>query len=138
MRRKSLGLSQTDLGAAVDLTFQQVQKYEKGKNRVSFSKLVGIAKALDCRVAHLIDGIVPDDSGSAIETENVLLATKGATELLDAYAQIPSPRLRRTLINVMKTMASDEESAEPSSVEQTAASSAPRTAKTLWRRRKTK
>jgi hypothetical protein len=68
----------------------------------------------------------------------VLIATKGATELLDAYAQIPSPRLRRTLISVIKTMASDEASAEPPSVEKTPASSAPRTAKTIWRRRKTK
>jgi len=57
IRRKSLGLSQSALAAAVGLTFQQVQKYESGANRVSFSKLAEIAKALNCRIADLIEGL---------------------------------------------------------------------------------
>ena len=53
-RRTLLGMSQEKLGTAVGLTFQQIQKYERGFNRVSFSRLVDIAHALDCRVVDLI------------------------------------------------------------------------------------
>jgi transcriptional regulator with XRE-family HTH domain len=51
-RRKLLGLSQTELGAKVGVTFQQMQKYEKGSNRVGASRLAAIAKALNCPVGH--------------------------------------------------------------------------------------
>lgn len=56
-RRKILGMSQEGLAEAIDLTFQQVQKYERGSNRVSGSKLWAIAKALSCNVQSLF----PDD-----------------------------------------------------------------------------
>ena len=54
VRRKSLGLSQDDLAVQVGLTFQQIQKYERGANRVSFSRLVEIARTLKCRAQDLI------------------------------------------------------------------------------------
>lgn len=53
-RRRELGLSQDQLGRMVGVTFQQVQKYEHGTNRVSFSRLVEIAQSLNCSVAELI------------------------------------------------------------------------------------
>lgn len=53
-RRRELGLSQDQLGRMIGVTFQQVQKYEHGTNRVSFSRLVEIAQSLDCSVADLI------------------------------------------------------------------------------------
>ena len=53
-RRKALGISQRALAASIGLTLQQIQKYERGFNRVSFSKLVEIAHGLDCRVTYLI------------------------------------------------------------------------------------
>ena len=55
-RRRDLHLSQQVLAARVGLTFQQVQKYEKGVNRVSFSRLVAISRALECSVGDLIKG----------------------------------------------------------------------------------
>ena len=60
-RRKSLGVSQTALADSIGLTFQQIQKYERGFNRVSFSRLVDIAHALNCRVIDLIGDL--DDAG---------------------------------------------------------------------------
>src|SRR6202051_4027587 len=53
-RRKALGVSQTALADSIGLTFQQIQKYERGFNRVSFSRLVDIAHALNCRVIDLV------------------------------------------------------------------------------------
>lgn len=53
-RRQELGLSQSDLANRIGITFQQVQKYEHGANRVSFSRLVEIAQAMDCRVTDLV------------------------------------------------------------------------------------
>ena len=53
-RRRELGLSQDQLGRMIGVTFQQVQKYEHGTNRVSFSRLVEIAQSLNCTVAELI------------------------------------------------------------------------------------
>jgi DNA-binding XRE family transcriptional regulator len=53
-RRRELGFSQDQLARKVGLTFQQVQKYEHGTNRVSFSRLVAIAQALDCRVMDIV------------------------------------------------------------------------------------
>ena len=60
-RRKALKLSQTALAQGIGITFQQIQKYERGFNRVSFSRLVSIAHVLDCRVIDLIGDL--DDAG---------------------------------------------------------------------------
>src|SRR5579884_660298 len=57
MRRKSLGVSQERLADSLGLTFQQVQKYERGANRVSASKLYEIARALQTSVAYFFDGL---------------------------------------------------------------------------------
>ena len=56
-RRRALRMSQAALGDAIGLTFQQIQKYESGANRVSFSMLVGIARAMDMTPAELIEGL---------------------------------------------------------------------------------
>ena len=57
LRRKELGLSQDQLARAVGITFQQVQKYEHGTNRISFSRLVEISEALECSVGDLIGNL---------------------------------------------------------------------------------
>lgn len=61
-RRMLLGISQEKLADQLDVTFQQVQKYEKGANRVSWSRLVQIAKALDCSIAGLMRLAEPEDN----------------------------------------------------------------------------
>jgi transcriptional regulator with XRE-family HTH domain len=106
-RRKELGVSQTALAHAVGLTFQQIQKYERGFNRVSFSRLVDIAHALDCRVVDLIGDL---DDGKAPEArlgkDVANLREAGASELLAAYAQTPPP-LRRAILKLVLEIAKD-------------------------------
>ena len=135
VRRKSLGLSQSALGAAVGLTFQQIQKYESGANRVSFSKLVDISKALTCRVSELIENAEDGQSSATIQDEGDLLATTGALELLQDYSRIREPRLRQALIKVASSLSSPD-AAEPESLSPSLTTKAlTKVVRTRWRRR---
>ena len=97
IRRRWLGFSQTQLANALGITFQQVQKYERGANRVSASMLVKIAAKLETTVAALVgeDGQQPVEAIIYAQ-----LATPGATELLAAYAQISDGEARRALLTI--------------------------------------
>ena len=97
IRRRWLGFSQTQLANALGITFQQVQKYERGANRVSASMLVKIAAKLETTVAALVgeDGQAPVEAIIYAQ-----LATPGATELLAAYAQISDGEARRALLPI--------------------------------------
>ncbi len=102
-RRRSMGFSQQRLAEAVGVTFQQIQKYERGSNRVSFSRLLEIAHALDCSLSDLSDGL---DAPSATQAGmlNDLLAVDGAMELLEAYATVTSREVRRALVLHARTL----------------------------------
>ncbi len=102
VRRRLLGLSQTQLGYALGMTFQQIQKYEKGSNRVSASVLVRIAAKLETTVAALVgeDGTAPI---SPILAAN--MSTPGAQRLLSAFAAIKDGQTRRTLIVLSEVLA---------------------------------
>jgi transcriptional regulator with XRE-family HTH domain len=97
-QRRSAGLSQASLADAIGVTFQQIQKYERGANRISFSRLAGVAVALGCRVSDLAEGL--DGAGAAEQVRglNELVGVSGALELLEAYAAIDSLGLRKALI----------------------------------------
>jgi transcriptional regulator with XRE-family HTH domain len=97
--RKAKGLSQTQLGESIGVTFQQVQKYENGFNRVGSSRLVRIAATLDVPVQSLFDGIVPAQSRSAA-TASVgdLLGEPYALDMLKALSTIADPKIRRALV----------------------------------------
>ena len=107
-RRKALGVSQTALADAIGLTFQQIQKYERGFNRVSFSRLVDISHALDCRVVDLIGDL--DDSSMPsplFRQDTAHLRESGAPELLAAYSAAP-PSLRRVILKLVSEIARDQ------------------------------
>ncbi|MBS0332012.1 MAG: helix-turn-helix domain-containing protein [Proteobacteria bacterium] len=95
LRRKQLRISQETLAERCGVTFQQVQKYENGANRVSFSRLVQIAHALGVRVADLVGdidqaaGLGPDEAQMLVR-----LGVGGAPELLQDYARL-TPALRQ-------------------------------------------
>jgi transcriptional regulator with XRE-family HTH domain len=108
MRRKMLKVSQQALAQALGVTFQQVQKYERGANRVSASMLVKIARRLDCSVASLIG----EEAGVVSDGLAARLAAPGALEVLDAYVKIPDARVRRRFLNLAVTLAGGEVSAE--------------------------
>ena len=103
LRRRALGLSQQVLARALGLTFQQVQKYELGTNRVSASKLWEIAGRLDCAVAWFYEGL---PSAADIEAEDPvdrrlreILRDDDARTLLMTYSVMP-PRLRRSFVTL--------------------------------------
>src|ERR1700722_6235133 len=104
-RRKALSVSQTALADAIGLTFQQIQKYERGFNRVSFSRLVDIAHALDCRVVDLIGDL--DDASipsPLFRQDTAHLREAGAPDLLAAYSALPVG-LRKAVVKLMVQMA---------------------------------
>jgi len=110
VRRKSLGLSQDDLAVQVRLTFQQIQKYERGANRVSFSRLVEIARTLKCRVQDLIGDLdVEGEVSDQVAAEAVQLKETGALELIRAYSAIRSAGRRRVVVSLAQTLSKEDE-----------------------------
>ncbi len=99
VRRTIRGLNQTKLGDSVGLTFQQVQKYESGANRVSASRLYEFARLLDVPIGYFFEEV------EAGKDEDV--STKRETlELVRAYCRIESGKARKQMLNLVKTIAS--------------------------------
>ena len=91
-------LSQTALADALGISFQQIQKYERGTNRISASTLVRAARALDVQPADLLPGT---DAPPRPEQVGPLLHVRGADQLLRGYAALPSDGLRRAILNIV-------------------------------------
>ena len=104
-------MSQQTLARHLGVTFQQVQKYERGANRISASMLVRTARALDCPGGFLLgapnsEGPSPPAQEDALQAElNSLLASAGAVELLRAFAQVPPGEARAAVIAIVKGLA---------------------------------
>jgi transcriptional regulator with XRE-family HTH domain len=118
MRRKLLGVSQERLAEQLHLTFQQVQKYERGANRVSASKLYEIARALEAPVSYFFDGLA--DTGSSASAEpggeyvHDLVMTPEGMELAAMFPRIRRGRVRRRVLDLVKALAEqDDEPREP-------------------------
>jgi transcriptional regulator with XRE-family HTH domain len=111
MRRKMLGISQERLAEALGLTFQQVQKYERGANRVSASKLYEIARFLSTPVSYFFEGLAETPGGETSETGQTVhdfLMTSEGLELAGSFPRINNPRLRRRLLDLVRTMVEEE------------------------------
>jgi len=106
LRRKQLRISQELLAERCGVSFQQVQKYENGANRVSFSRLVLIAHALGLRVSDLV-GDIDQAAGFSTEESTFLtnLGVSGATDLLEDFARL-TPQLRHRVRDLVREMAS--------------------------------
>ena len=102
--RLNAGLSQTELADQIGVTFQQVQKYEKGVNRVGAARLQQIATALDVPVTFFYDG-----DGKAREVESLLfLDSAFSLRLLRAYSKIKDQTVQRQLVSLMESIAANE------------------------------
>ena len=100
--RKARGLSQTTLGNAVGVTFQQIQKYEKGMNRVGAGRLQVIAKFLEVPVATIFG----DDTEAEFQADALdILNLPGAAELLKAFGEIENRQVRRDVLALVRTIA---------------------------------
>jgi transcriptional regulator with XRE-family HTH domain len=114
MRRMMLGMSQEKLGDALGLTFQQVQKYEKGTNRIGASRLQQIAHFLQVPVSFFFEG-GPDLAGPAGTMEapspsyvSDFLATSEGLALTKAFMQIKDPKLRRRIVDLVSQIAGED------------------------------
>src|SRR5471032_2475052 len=104
LRRVEQRISQSDLGEKLGVSFQQVQKYEKGVNRVGASRLQQIATALDVPVTFFYDS----DSKTR-EVESLLfLDSAFSLRLLRAYSRIKSQTVQRQLVSLMESIAANE------------------------------
>jgi len=117
LRRTLLGLSQEKLGEAIGLTFQQVQKYERGANRVGSSRLYDLSRVLDVPIAYFFDempGAVQDKSPSrlmglahppTVDYEPDPMAKRETLELVRAYYRITNLTVRKRVFELAKSIA---------------------------------
>jgi transcriptional regulator with XRE-family HTH domain len=121
MRRRMQAVSQEKLAEALGLTFQQVQKYERGANRVSASKLYEIAAALKTPIAYFFEGLADpsadndeDDRPRAAVEQSVhaFLTTAEGLELASLFPRLARGRLRRRILELVRAIAGDEEEDE--------------------------
>jgi transcriptional regulator with XRE-family HTH domain len=116
VRRSLLGLSQEKLGEAIGLTFQQIQKYEKGTNRISAGRLFQFSKILEVPISFFYENVgvdveklmkshgFSDNQQEEFANEN-LMQSRETLELLRIYYSIPDPAMRKDIVRFMKSMA---------------------------------
>ena len=112
IRRKMLGMSQEKLGEQLGITFQQVQKYEKGANRIGASRLQTISQVLEVPIGYFFpqEPAAVGGMGEGAQSDYIsdfMMSSEGI-ELNRAFAQIKDPKLRRKVIELVRTMASTE------------------------------
>lgn len=111
MRRKMLGLSQEKLGERLGITFQQIQKYEKGTNRVGASRLQAMSDALEVPVAYFFpDTAQAAQSGLKGESATFVMDFMSTSEGLDltrAFTRIRSPKVRRKLVELARALSEE-------------------------------
>lgn len=103
LRRMTLGMSQGALAQAVGVTFQQVQKYEAGTNRISASRLQGIAQALNVPMSYFFEDPGEPQMGNAGDHASYLSAD--GIRLNRAFMKIEDPRLRARIVDVVRSIA---------------------------------
>ena len=111
LRRMMLGLSQEKLGKSLGLTFQQIQKYEKGTNRIGASRLYEMSNILNVNIQFFFDDFLREKSSEAVVNhgdgeENIFdfFNSREGLELNRAFSQIKSPKVRRKIIELIKSI----------------------------------
>lgn len=113
LRRNMLSMSQEKLGEQLGITFQQVQKYEKGANRVGASRLKAISRILEVPVSYFFD---EDDTAGEVaygfseEPARYMdfISSAECVQLVRAFTNIHDPKVRRKIIDLAKTLADDD------------------------------
>ncbi len=117
LRRTLLGLSQEKLGGAIGLTFQQVQKYERGANRIGASRLFDLSRVLDVPVSFFFDDMPAEiaEHGNGTHGNKLAegacdadsMAKRETLELVRAYYAISEPTIRKRLFDLAKALAGE-------------------------------
>lgn len=116
LRRTLLGLSQEKLGEAVGITFQQLQKYERGSNRISASRLFNLSQVLGVAVSYFFEdmpapehiGTVTPDLPPSETDEFESMARRETLELVRAYYRIDDPAVRKRTFDLLKALGGDK------------------------------
>lgn len=112
-RRHALGISQTELGDAIGVKFQQIQKYETGANRVSASRLWAVAQKLGVDVVYFFEGIGADDETTGTNIEPIdkmaFLSDRDSIEMMELYRKLPQAQ-RNAVLAFMRSMAVNADS----------------------------
>jgi transcriptional regulator with XRE-family HTH domain len=116
-RRLEIGMSQEKLAELLGVTFQQVQKYEKGVNRIAASRLFDISAALDMPVARFFEGLSSARLGAGVaEAEDDYihdaLATPEGAQLIALFAAIKNSKVRRRVVELVKALSDDPEASK--------------------------
>ncbi|GAB4229249.1 MAG: helix-turn-helix domain-containing protein [Methyloligellaceae bacterium] len=120
LRRMLVGMSQEKLGEQMQLTFQQIQKYEKGINRIGASRLFQLSQILEVPVQFFFEGAPSADGSSEAgfaepQTEAFLyefLNTRDGLELNRAFVRITDPQVRRSIVDLVRTLGRADAAAE--------------------------
>jgi transcriptional regulator with XRE-family HTH domain len=115
MRRMMIGMSQEKLGEKLGITFQQIQKYEKGTNRVGASRLQQIATSLSVPPSFFFEGApIPDGTNGTFSEPSSpayvsdFLATSDGLSLTKAFMKIKDPKVRRRIVDLVESMVAEE------------------------------
>lgn len=110
-RRLEIGMSQERLAEVLGVTFQQVQKYEKGVNRIAASRLFDISAALDMPIARFFEGLAPGRAAGVAEDDDGYihdaLATPEGMQLMSLFASIGSQKVRRRVVELVRALAEE-------------------------------
>lgn len=104
-RRKLLGLSQSALGKALGLTFQQIQKYENGANRISASRLYQAASVLDVPISFFFEELPPEIKGPQKYPAEAPIIDSETSKLLGAYWSTQDNQVRKSIRNLVRELA---------------------------------
>jgi len=110
LARTAMQMSQAQLGEAMDLTFQQIQKYESGANRISATRLFRLSQVLHVSITYFFEGVVgkrPANYSKHVppDTLTKFLSTNESTQLTVAFAQITNPSVRKRALDLIKSLA---------------------------------
>ncbi len=105
LARKARGLSQTEFGAPLGISFQQIQKYESGKNRVSAGRLFEMASLLDVDVSYFFEGLEPVSRNK----KPLPVVLSNAEEIYAKFCSIKSPGVRKHVLRLVSVMSQAEE-----------------------------
>lgn len=103
-RRILLGLTQTAVADSIGLSFQQVQKYERGANRISAGRLYQFAQLLDVSIDYFFEGGVGQDAGGSPPSEDPAL-TREVLSFVQAYHAIDDKDVRQSILELTKALA---------------------------------
>ncbi|HAQ34323.1 MAG: transcriptional regulator [Maricaulis sp.] len=115
LRRQLLKMSQEKLGDELGVTFQQVQKYERGSNRVGASRLYALSHVLDVPVSFFFDGLAEPGHAGMAENDQApivydFIQSPDGVALAQAFSRINDPKVRRRVLDLVRSLADENDS----------------------------